>query len=226
MAGSVDGKGPRSISTRSVTIADHNSTEFISVFSVFGDDPPLPPLFSFQICVTFPIGIDSNQREKLSISLYERITLKRSKPSFPFWRLDVHFIPNATKDACLSYYREDKQARGHKPLRVMSGYKDQSTPTGGVLVLLDHEEWEEKGVGVVYFDLNKDFLEADRAPGEPEPKLELYWDAVPICSPKEGWSPPNPYPVNERFWDFYCYGPGEYLQEKLEETLNEGKTEW
>lgn len=228
---STGGQRPRKTSTHCLALKDHKAAECISVFSVAESDPPLPPLFSFQTYVTFSTDPDIAHRQDLCVKIFNAFTHNPNLPSRPCWRLDVHFLPRATKDVCLAHYRANEPVRREQPVRVMKRYKYGSVPAGGVLVLVDCEEWEEKGVGVVCFDLDRGFLERDRAPGEMEVEAdgEVYWENVPVCYrgvDEVGIGSRSGQLVGNRLWDFYCRGPGEYLYEVWDEAREEGRWEW
>ncbi|KAL2072661.1 hypothetical protein VTL71DRAFT_12004 [Oculimacula yallundae] len=220
---SVGGRGP--IQTKIHTLNNQTYlSKYISVFRSPIDTPKLSPLFSFQIYVTVPTP--DSQKEQLCVHLFETITLKRSKPFPPNWRLDIHFLPGKSKDQCISYYLDDKKERRKDKLRVMINYNDESVRTGGVFVLVDHDISADDTAGVVYFDRNMKFLKEGQADGEPEPESEKYFEKVPICGPEGGWTQGTPVPVDMRLWDLYSNGPNEFWEEKLGEAWERGRMEW
>ncbi|KAI0197988.1 hypothetical protein F4808DRAFT_437310 [Astrocystis sublimbata] len=133
----------------------------------------LPPLFSFQVYVTYKIDLVS-EREILAQKFFNN-ALEEFRDS-DLVRFDIYFRPNATNTQILQHYASEK--------RALKSYATHADDFCGFAIVITSETWEENGVHLLFHDppaqhLNSSEREAILGDGTSEEGVLLVHK--PIC---------------------------------------------
>ncbi|TGJ78957.1 hypothetical protein E0Z10_g9799 [Xylaria hypoxylon] len=101
----------------------------------------LPPLFSFQVYVTYKVDLVS-KRENLA-QRFSNIALEEFQDS-DLVRFDIYFRPNATNTQILQHYGSEK--------RALKSYATHADGFCGFTIVITSETWEENGVHLLFHD--------------------------------------------------------------------------
>ncbi|KAK5635351.1 hypothetical protein RRF57_011063 [Xylaria bambusicola] len=134
-----------------VTFDDCNSSPALSIYRgivptapAIEDSPAapaLPPLFSFQVYVTYKVDIVS-ERENLAQRFFD-IVLEEFQDS-DLVRLDIYFRPNATNTQILQHYASEK--------RALKSYATHADGFRVFAIVITSEMWEDNGVHLLFHD--------------------------------------------------------------------------
>ena len=155
--------------------------------------PPLPSLFSFQVYVTN--GLSAATAGEAPSALFR--TLQRAGGELIRCRLDVYFLgAGAGVEECVGHYRREKTKREGNRLCVLPSYVRSGQEYAGFLLMVEGLQWEEGGLGVVFFDAVEEEEEGDGAAeeeGEGGMGVE-YHRGVPVAV-QDGldWAQRNPH---------------------------------
>ncbi|KAI1158004.1 hypothetical protein F5B18DRAFT_123989 [Nemania serpens] len=101
----------------------------------------LPPLFSFQVYVTYKVDLVS-KRENLA-QRFSNIALEEFRDS-DLVRFDIYFRPDATNTQILQHYASEK--------RASKSYATHADGFCGLAIVITSETWEENGVHLLFHD--------------------------------------------------------------------------
>ncbi|KAI4868537.1 hypothetical protein F4820DRAFT_112333 [Hypoxylon rubiginosum] len=132
------------------TFTDCDSQPALSVYrgilsrSEVGDDGSskvLPPLFSFQVYVTYGVTLASAPEElKQKFVAHALADMQDSG----IIRFDIYFRHGALPTDIVRHYRAENKA--------LSSYSTDANAFRGVAVILTSEHWESTGVELLFFD--------------------------------------------------------------------------
>ncbi|ROW09949.1 hypothetical protein VPNG_06297 [Cytospora leucostoma] len=206
---------------------DHASTEGLSAYigkrlvSLSGsDDKVLPPLFSFQVYVTYGPTLAHAPSYPVPdfVSRAMADMNKHGQFEYPI-RFDFHFLPGKDVDDVISHYHAEGKALPDYSKRPGDSFR-------GVAVLLSRESWETEGVDLVLFNPPAEYLQGP--PAEREAILEKgvrddgILKIIGVSVQPEEW---NNLSVRLRTLAESNQKWGE-LKDEYDEAVLQAKTEW
>lgn len=144
-----------------LAFTDCDSSPAISVYrGISSRDTILPPLFTFQVYITYEIPLASD-RDILARKFLERVLVNFDDCDLV--RLDVYFRLHAPIADILKHYATE--------CRALNSYATDSNYFRGLAVIVGSDQWESDGVDLLLHDLPDGQLTSDQ-------KKEIYGDDI------------------------------------------------